>query len=87
MSDLKVIRWLRSIDEKLDAMKKDRDRSLAELDVEIQAHEERLDGHDEQIGDVTRRVDRLETRFDRTLHSLRTGKKPPPAPKRVAKKG
>lgn len=76
MSDLRVMRWLRSIDSKIDEMKADRDRALAEIDGELQEHEDRLDGLDDKIADVTRRVDRLETRFDRTLQAMRSPKKP-----------
>jgi hypothetical protein len=81
MSDLRVLRMLRAIDEKIDEMKADRDRSLAEIDVELQAHEDRLDGHDEKLSEHDRRLTRVETRFDRTLHALRSAKKKP------AKKG
>lgn len=91
MSDLRLIRWLRSIDSKLDEMKADRDRALAEVDVELQAHEERLDGHDRvfdshheelrrqnaELVAIDRKVDVLTDRFDRALESLRTGKRPP----------
>lgn len=91
MSDLRVLRWLRSIDTKLDQMKIDRDRALAEIDVELQAHEERLDGHDAlfdkhhtklrahdtELVAIDRKVDVLTDRFDRALEALRTGKRPP----------
>lgn len=76
MSDLRVIRWLRSIDAKLDEMKADRDRALAEIDVELHEHGEQLDRHDGLIADVVRRLERVEDRLDRALHALRT-KKPP----------
>lgn len=91
MSDLRVLRWLRSIDAKLDEMKADRDRSLAEIDTELQAHEERLDGHDRlfdkqdsklrqystELIAIDRKVDVLTDRFDRALEAFRTGKRPP----------
>jgi hypothetical protein len=77
MSDLRILRMLRGIDEKIDRMKEDRDRALAEIDAELEEHKGRLDTHDESIEEALRRIGRLETRFDRTLHALRTsGKKP-----------
>lgn len=91
MSDLRVLKMLRTIDTKIDEMKVERDRALAEVDVELQAHEERLDAHDRlfdtqdtklrgqsaELIAIDRKVDVLTDRFDRALEAFRTGKRPP----------